>query len=98
GTRGQVVDAARRGRQGETFTGLFDPLAELEHVITKVLEQHAGDREKTGESIEERESPQGPNESEAIEPTERALNLVLMPRYKGLHVVVPGGVGAWPPS
>src|SRR5262249_13784226 len=91
GTRGQVVDAARRGRQSEAFTGLFDPLAELEHVVTEVLEQHAGDREKTGESVEERESSQGSHEPQAIETAESALNRVLMPRYKGLHGVVSGG-------
>jgi hypothetical protein len=62
--------------------------AELEHIVTKVLEQHAGDGEKAGESVEESESSRSPNEPQAIETAESALNLVLMPRYKGLHGVV----------
>ena len=38
-------------------------------------------------------SKQGSYEAEAVETTEDALNLVLMPRYKGRHGVVSGGVG-----
>ena len=38
---------------------------------------------------------QGAYESKAVEATEGALNLVLMPRYKGLHGVASGGWESW---
>ena len=89
--RREVVDAPGGSLQGKLFTGLLDPLAEVRHVVTEVLEQHAGGRQEGGQSIDVGQPQQGADEAKAVETAEGALNLMIMPRYKGLHGVVSVG-------
>jgi hypothetical protein len=93
--RRQVMDAARWRDLSEAFTGLLDPLAEIEHGVAEVFEQHDGGRQEGGQAVDIRQSPQRAHEAKAVEAAEGALNLVLMPRYKGLHGVVSGRGESW---
>ena len=85
------MDMAGDRGLSETFAGVLDPPTESQHIIAEFLEQHAGDAEKAGQSIDVGQSQQGADEAEAVEAAKGALNLVLMPRYKGVHGVVSGG-------
>ncbi len=76
---------------GELFAGLLDPLAELQHVVAEVLEQHTGGSKEGGQTLHVGQPQKGAHEAKAVETAEGALNLVLMPRYKGLHGVVSSG-------
>ena len=86
------MDTAGDRSLGETFAGVLDPPTESQHIIAEFLEQHAGDGEKAGQPVHVGQSQQGAYKSEAVEAAEGALNLVLVPRYKGLHGVVSGWV------
>ena len=85
------MDTAGDRGLGETFAGLFDPPTESQHIIAEFLEQHAGDAEKASQTVDVGQSQQGAYETKAVEAAKGALNVVLMPRYKGVHGVVPGG-------
>ncbi len=73
------------------FAGLLDPLAELQHVVAEVLEQHTGGSKEGGQTLPIGQPQKGAHEAKTVETAEGALNLVLMPRYKGLHGVVSSG-------
>jgi hypothetical protein len=67
-------------------------LAELQHEVTEILEQHAGGPEEGGQALDVGQPQEGADEAKAVEAAEGALNLVVMSRYKGLHGVVSGTV------
>src|SRR5262249_28675526 len=90
-TRREVEDAPGGRLKGELFAGPLDPLAELQHGVAEILEQHAGGCEEGSQAFDVGQPQQGAHEAEAIEAAEGPLNLVSMSRYKGLHGVVSGG-------
>src|SRR5215468_8076730 len=87
---GEVVDAPGGRLEGELLAGRLDPPADRQHVLAEVLEQHAGDPEEGTQPADVGQLQQGADEAEAVESAEGALNLLLVPRDKGLHGVVSG--------
>ena len=69
---------------------MLDPTTESQQINDRFFEQYAGDSRKPASSST-RTIATGSLQIEAVEAAEGALNLVLVPRYKGLHGVVSGG-------